>query len=706
MEHTDSEPNVQPVKRSAPRRDDLERYGRYRVPRRSEPLIPDLELHEVRKGLKPGSRYVRVVPRSEQPFRSLGRPDLLEATEAAIRPRTALEAVWRQFKRLLVGTPLATRQLVHERLSKLKALAVFSSDLLSSSAYATEEILLILILAGTGAFNMSIPIALAIAALVAMVATSYRQTIRAYPSGGGAYIVAKDNLGTLPGLTAGASLLVDYVLTVAVSVAAGVAAITSAAPALHDERVLLGVLFIGLITLGNLRGLRESGTIFAIPAYIFIASFGSMLVVGLVRALLDTGLQASAPPNPVAVGTQGVGLFLILRAFSSGSAALTGIEAVSNGVPNFKPPESKNAATVLIWMAVILTTFFVGLTVLAHQLQVLPSETKTVVAQVGETVLGKTPLFYILQAATAMILVLAANTSFNGLPVLASVMARDGFLPRLFTFRGDRLALSYGIAALGAASAGLLVIFTGDVHRLIPLYAVGVFTGFTLSQSGMVLHWRKTREKGWTRALAINGAGAVATGVVALIIAYTKFTHGAWISILGIVFLTYFFTVIRHHYRRVDKQLEFISPVKARTGPQGIREHGQVVLVPVDHVNDAVRRTLEYALSVSENVTALHVSDDTADAEQMRQHWEAVIPEVPIVIIESPFRSFIAPILAYVDALDRSYPGETVTVILPELVPRHFWQGILHNQSAIPLKKALLTRPNTVVVGIPYRLRG
>jgi len=706
MERTDLEPNIEPDERSPARSEDLERYGRHRVPRRREPLIPGLELHEVRKGQKPGSRYVRLVPRSEQPFRSLGRPDLLEATEAAIRPRTALEATWRQFKRLLVGTPLATRQLVQERLTKVKALAVFSSDLLSSSAYATEEILLILILAGTSAFNTSIPIALAIAALAAMVATSYRQTIRAYPSGGGAYLVAKDNLGTLPGLTAGASLLVDYVLTVAVSVAAGVAAITSAAPALHDERVILGVVFIGLITLGNLRGTRESGTIFAIPAYIFIASFGSMLVVGLVRVLLDGDLQAAPPPNPIATGTQAMGIVLILRAFSSGSAALTGIEAVSNGVPNFKPPESKNAATVLVWMAVILTTFFVGLTVLAHQFDVAPSETKTVVAQVAQTVFGKTPFFYIVQAATAMILVLAANTSFNGLPVLASVMARDGFLPRQFTFRGDRLALSHGIVALGAASAGLLIIFTGDVHRLIPLYAVGVFTGFTLSQSGMVLHWRKTREKGWTRALAINGVGAVATGVVAVIIAYTKFTHGAWISILGIGFLAYFFTVIRRHYRRVDKQLEVTPPVKAPTGPQETREHGQVVLVPVDDVNEAVRRTVEYARTVSENVTALHVSDDAAEAEKIRQHWEEVIPEVPIVIIESPFRSFIAPILAYVDALDRSYPGETVTVILPELVPKHFWQGILHNQSAIPLKRALLTRPNTVVVGIPYRLRG
>src|SRR3990170_2426737 len=332
MERADPEVNAKPVGRPAARDDEVERHGRYRVPRRRAPLIPGLEVREVRQGLKPGSRYVRVVPCSEQPFRRLGRPDFLQVTEAGLRPRTALEAGWRQFKRLLVGVPLASAQVIHERLSKVKALAVFSSDNLSSSAYATEEILLILVLAGTAAFTFSIPIALAIAALVAIVATSYRQVIRAYPSGGGAYLVAKENLGTSPGMVTAASLLVDYTLTVAVSVTAGVAAITSAAPGLHDQRVLLGVLFIALLTLANLRGLRESGTIFAIPAYIFIAAFGSMLVVGLMRMLLDGDLQAATPPNAVALGTQGVGLLLILRAFSSGSAALTGIEAVADGV--------------------------------------------------------------------------------------------------------------------------------------------------------------------------------------------------------------------------------------------------------------------------------------------------------------------------------------------------------------------------------------
>ena len=401
-----------------------------------------------------------------------------------------------------------------------------------------------------------------------------------------------------------------------------------------------------------------------------------------------------------------MGLCLILRAFSSGSAALTGIEAVSNGVPNFKPPESKNAATVLVWMAVILATFFIGLTVVAHQVDVAPSETKTVVAQVAETVFGKTPLFYIVQAATAMILVLAANTSFNGLPVLTSVMAKDRFLPRQFTFRGDRLAFSYGIVALGAASAVLLAVFGGETHRLIPLYAVGVFTGFTLSQLGMVLHWRRTRERGWSRALVINGVGAVATGVVAVIIAGTKFVSGAWITILGIGFLTYLLVAIRRHYDGVNEQLEVRADEKDPGTLPEAAEPSQAVLVPVDEVNEAVRRTVEYARSISENVTALHVSDSAEEAEEMRQRWEEAIPEVPLVVIESPYRSFIAPILAYIDALDRSHPGEVITVALPEFVPAHFWQGILHNQSAMPLKRALISRPNTVVIGVPYHLRG
>ena len=490
------------------------------------------------------------------------------------------------------------------------------------------------------------------------------------------------------------------------SIAAGVAAITSAAPALYDERVFLAVFFVGLIMVGNLRGVRESGTIFAAPTYLFIFTFGAMIVVGLVRAFFGGVEAASAPEARQVVATQSLGIFLILRAFASGSAALTGVEAISNGVPAFKSPESRNAAATLAWMAAILGFLFLGVSVLAHQMHVMPLATQTVPSQIAKATFGDTPLYYLVQVSTTMILVLAANTSFADFPRLASILARDGFLPRQFSFRGDRLNFSHGIGALAILASVLLVIFAADTNRLIPLYALGVFLSFTLSQSGMVVHWWKLREAGWRRSIVINGVGAVATGVVAVIIASTKFTHGAWISLLGIGFLIYLFVAIRRHYSRVDKQLEVTPPVKAPAGPEEAREHRQVVLVPVDDVNEAVRRTVEYARTVSENVTALHVSDDAAEAEEIRRRWEEAIPEVPLVIIESPYRSFIAPILTYIDAIDRSYPGETITVVLPELVPSHFWQGFLHNQSSIPLKRILLSRPNTVVVGIPYRLRG
>ena len=693
----------EPVESPVAPDDELERYGRYRLPRRRAPLIPGLELHEVRKGVKPGSRYVRVVPRSEQPFRRLGRPDVLQATEAAIRPRTALEAVWRQFKRLLVGIPLSTAQLPYERLTKVKALAIFSSDAISSSAYATEAILLILVLAGSGAMGTVLPIAGAIALLLMIVAFSYRQTVHAYPSGGGAYIVARANLGTMPGLTAAGALMVDYVLTVSVSIAAGVAAITSAAPALHDERVLLAVLFVGLIMLGNLRGVRESGTIFAAPTYLFIFSFGLMIVVGLVRAFFGGVEAASAPEAQRVVATQSLGLFLILRAFASGSAALTGVEAISNGVPAFKPPESRNAAATLAWMAAILGFLFLGVSLLAHQMHVMPLETQTVPSQIAKATFGETPLYYLVQVSTTMILVLAANTSFADFPRLASILARDGFLPRQFSFRGDRLNFSHGIGALAILASVLLVIFAADTNRLIPLYALGVFLSFTLSQSGMVVHWWKLREADWRRSIVINGIGAVATGVVAVIIASTKFTHGAWISLLGIGLLIYLFTVIRRHYRRVAEQLEVAVPSLAAT-PEA-RPRNQPVLVPVDKVNEAVWLAVDYARRISENVTALHVSDDVSEADELGQRWEEVIPDVPLVVIESPYHSFIIPILTYIDALDHSHPGETITVLLPELVPARPWHRFLHNQSAAHLKKALRARPNTLVVGVPYLLR-
>jgi amino acid transporter len=631
-------------------------------------------------------------------------PAYLQATAVLLRPHTLPGQIWTGLKRLLIGSPLASSQAIHERLDKVRALAIFASDNLSSSAYATEEILLVLVLAGTGALNASLPIAAAITALVVTVAFSYRQTVRAYPSGGGSYTVAKENLGVLPGLVAAAALMVDYVLTVAVSVSAGVAAITSAAPGLYDERILLGLLFVWIIVLGNLRGVRESGNIFAVPTYLFIFSFGSMIVTGLVRYAL--GAEAEPlPADTVETTTGTLTLFLILRAFSAGSAALTGIEAMANGVPAFKPPESKNAATTLAWMAGILALFFLGLTALANLFDIVPVEQPTVLSQVAKTAFGETPPYYVLQVATMLILLMATNGSFAGFPRLASVMAMDRFLPHHMTFRGDRLAFSTGIVLLGLLASALLVIYRAETHQLIPLYAVGVFISFTLSQTGMVVHWRRSTDSGRKRSMVINGIGAAATAVVAVVIAGSKFTQGAWMALLAIPILVVMFERIHHHYERVNEQLAVRDTDLREMEAPAVDGRGQTVIVPVDGINRAVLRTVDYARTLSEDVTAVHVTDDLEKAEELRTEWEAQIPDVPIVIIESPYRALVAPFLAYIDAVDRANPNARITVVLPEFVPAQVWQGLLHNQPALRLKRALLSRPNTAVVDVLYHLR-
>ncbi len=669
-------------------------------PRQRPEFHPESQA-EIYRGAKPGSRYAKMTRASERQFERGEQEGTIRATQRADVPRTAVGRGWRAFKRVLVGTPLASSELEEQKLSKVKALAIFASDALSSTAYATEEILLVLILAGTAALTYSIEISIAIAALLLIVATSYRQTIRAYPNGGGAYKVAMDNLGVAPGLIAGASLVVDYTLTVAVSTAAGVAAITSAIPELHSERVILAVAFVALLTVGNLRGIRESGTMFAIPTYCFLVAFATMIIVGLVRVAIG-GIDHVPHQDSIAPGTASLGMFLILRAFSSGATALTGIEAISNGVPAFKDPAPKNAATTLTWMAVILTTIFVSITVLAHEIGVQPSETKTVVAQIADAVFGGGPMFYVVQVTTALILVLAANTSFAGLPALASVMAQDRYIPRIFAFRGDRLGYSNGIVVLAIASMALLVVFGADTHRLIPLYALGVFVGFTLSQTGMVLHWRGTREPGWRRAMLINGVGAVSTGVVALIVAGTKFSHGAWLTISAIILLTLLFMQIGRHYRRVQEELRVDDD--SLILDRASAKRGQPVLMPVDELNRATARALAYARSISSNVTALHVTDDVVDAAALREQWAQTVLDVPLVLVESAYRSLLGPVLAYVDALDRTDPAVVVTVVLPEYVAHWPWQRLLHNQSSQKLKRALLDRPNTVVIEVPYHL--
>jgi len=601
-------------------------------------------------------------------------------------------------KRVLVGPPMPLAQARHERLRKRVALAVFSSDALSSVAYATEEILLILVLAGTAALHLSIPIALAITALLAIVTVSYQQTIHAYPSGGGSYIVAQDNLGTVAGLVAAAALLVDYVLTVSVSVAAGVAAVTSALPELARHKVAIGVACVAAIALANIRGVRESGRIFAVPTYFFIVSFGFMIIEGFFR--LATGsLPRTPPPDLPAMET--LTWFLILRAFSSGCTAMTGTEAISNGIPAFRPPESRNAAVTLGWMAVILGTFFVGLTVLADRLGVVPVPEETVVSQIARRLHGTGLFYYAIQAATALILVLAANTSFADFPRLSSLLARDRFVPRQFANLGERLVFSNGIMVLGALAALLLVLFGGETHALIPLYAVGVFISFTLSQSGMVRRWWHRREPGWRHRLAINGVGAVTTGIVTLVIAATKFTHGAWIVVLVVPTLVATFMAMRRHYDDVAEQLS----LEGLAAPPELRH---TVLIIVGDLHRGVVRAVQYAKTLaapSVAVRAVFVETDPAKTAKLEEKWARWGLGVPLVILNSPYRSLLRPLVEYLDALQAQGDDHMVTVVIPEFLPSKWWQHVLHNQTALLVKGTLLFRKNTVVVDVPYLLK-
>src|SRR5256884_5206302 len=601
-------------------------------------------------------------------------------------------------KRVLVGAPMPLAQARHERLSKRVALAVFSSDALSSVAYATEEILLILVLAGTAALHYSVPIALAITALLAIVAISYQQTIHAYPSGGGSYIVARENLGSVPGLVAAAALLVDYVLTVSVSVAAGVAAVTSAMPHLAEHKVAIGVGCVAVIALANIRGVRGPGRIFAVPTYFFIVSFGFLLAESFYR--LATGsLPATPPPDVAAV--EALTWFLILRAFASGCTAMTGIEAISNGLPAFRSPESGNAAITLGWMAVILATMFVGLTVLADRLGIVPVETETVVSQIARRLHGTGVFYYMIQAATALILVLAANTSFADFPRLSSLLARDRYVPRQFANLGERLVFSNGIMVLGAMAAILLVIFGGETHALIPLYAVGVFISFTLSQSGMVRHWMRDRQPGWRHRAIINGTGAVATGVVTVVIGATKFTHGAWIVVLVIPTLVATFMAMRRHYDDVAEQLS----LEGLAAPPELRH---TVLIIVGDLHRGVVRAVQDAKTLAAPtvaVRAVFVETDPAKTAKLEEKWTRWGLGVPLVILNSPYRSLLRPLVEYLDALQAQGDDHMVTVVIPEFLPSKWWQHVLHNQTALLIKGTLLFRKNTVVVDVPYLLK-
>ena len=561
-------------------------------------LAPDLKIGEVRRGQKPGTRYVRVTRAAERPFLRTGATRW-RATLAAERPKTGRGRLLASLRRFVFGAPLASSAAGEERLSKLKALPIFSSDALSSSAYATEEILLALVLAGTGALTLGLPVSIAIAVLLVVVVASYRETIKAYPRGGGTYSVASENLGKWPGLIAAASLLTDYVLTVAVSISAGALAIISAVPSLAPYRVEMAVVAVIIMAAGNLRGLREAGTIFAVPTYLFMLGFGGMIIAGVARLILGqegASLSSSAPPREQAEAVQTLTLFLILRAFASGATALTGVEAIANGVQAFKPPEAKNASTTLVIMAAILATFFVGATFLGVRYGVVPTHDESVISQIGRIAFGGEHFaYYYLQGTTALILVLAANTAFNGFPMLGSILARDEYLPRQFAFRGDRLAYSNGILVLTAVALGLLVLFQADTHRLIPLYAIGVFLAFTLSQYGMVLRWRRLRQPGWIVSASINGVGAVMTAIALVVVAATKFSHGAWVVLILIPTLVAILYVINRHYGSARTQLHLADgPMRLGLALTSDRP----VVVPVSEINYATARAIHYARGI------------------------------------------------------------------------------------------------------------
>ena len=673
-------------------------------PRRSPKLLGDLSGKQQIQGSHAGDRYVRVIRAQGEDFERAG-PGHLVATEEAMEARGSVGRGFGRVKRVLIGAPISTAEAGHQRLTKVKALAVLSSDALSSVAYATEEILRVLLLAGGLAIlDVSLPVGAAIIALLVIVGVSYRQTIKAYPAGGGSYIVAKDNLGPMPALTAGGALLIDYILTVAVSIAAAVAALVSAFPSLHTHRVSIGVGFILLVTLLNLRGIRESGSIFSVPTYLFLGGVAVMLAIGFARTAMD-GFAVQEPPAAARelAGSGALGLFVVLRAFSSGCAALTGVEAISDGVPAFQPPEWRNARTTLTFMIGILAVTFGGITFLAHQFGTYPMEAhedgyETVISQIARVTFGGTNLaYYYIQFATMAILVLAANTAYSDFPRLAYFLARDRYMPRQFTFRGDRLAYTTGIVTLGLFSAIVLSTYGGNVENLIPLYALGVFTSFTISQFAMFTRWQKRREPGWQSGRIINLAGASATAVVAAVVALTKFTEGAWLTVIIIVGLILMMRAIHTHYETSSKELATSTPLN----PDDIVH---MVVVPIASVNRIARQTLAYARSISDNVTAVHVTDEEEDVEGFRERWDALGIGVPLIIIESPYRALVGPLLKYIDEIDRQRPTDTLTVVLPEFIARHWWEHFLHNQTALRIKAALLFRPGTVVTSVPYHL--
>lgn len=618
----------------------------------------------------------------------------------------------------LIGRPLATADAENETIGKAVGLAVFSSDALSSTAYATQEILVILAIAGTAALGLSWPIAIAIVGLLAIVTFSYWQTIHAYPGGGGAYIVSRDNLGELPAQVAGAALLTDYILTVAVSVSSGVAQIASAFPAMFEHRVALGVACVFAIMMLNLRGVRESGAIFAIPTYFFLATMGLTVAVGLARQAAGGLGTVVDPPHLEHAAASAVTLFLILRAFSNGTTALTGVEALSNGITAFREPRSRNAGVTLLWMSTILGSLFLGITWLAVAVGAVPSESETVISQIARTVFGGRGVPYLVAlAGTTLILIMAANTAFNGFPRLAALQAEDGFLPRQLTYRGSRLVYSRGIVVLAVVAALLIWGFDASVTGLIPLYAIGVFLSFTLSQSGMTRRWWKigrlrpgqtVRERGsilqpdrhWPMKLAINGFGALCTGVVMVVFAVTKFREGAWVVVLLIPALVAMFLQIHRHYRELRASVS----LEDYGAPPRIHRHR--VIVPVSSMHRGTLAALDYARALSDDVTAVHVATDDDHTEDFRREWDKWGDGMRLVMLESPYRLLLEPLLDYISRVSaKRQSGETLTIVVPQVVTRRRWHNLLHAQTAAFLRLALLFQPGVVITSVPYQIR-
>ena len=673
-------------------------------------INPDLVVSQKKTGSRPGDAYVRTQRPSRRLFR--GTRGRLVATPESYEPGSGLARGWQGLKATFIGRPLFSCDEIHERLSKSKALAIFGSDAISSCAYASEASLVVLVVAGSGALHFSFYMALGIAVLLSIVAFSYRQIVYAYPQGGGAYNVSRANLGRIASLVAASALLIDYVMTVAVSIAAGSFAITSALvasghsgfissvqaalPPFLNLNVVLGLIFIGIIVLGNLRGISESGSIFSVPTYLFIVSFGIMLVIGLVKSL--TGTLLPADPPPLVPMAQPLSLWLLLRAFSAGAVAMSGTEAISNGVPVFKPPESKNSATTITIMATLLGVFFVGVSYLATHMRLVPGD-QSIVSQVALSVFGRNAFYYVFQVATMGILVIAANTAFSGFPRLSWVLAADNFMPHSFGHRGDRLAFSTGILFLGGLSGFLLVVFRGNVDALIHLYAVGVFLAFSMSNTGMVVHWLRTRGQGWKSSLAVNAVGAILTTSVLIIVVVTKFAFGAWIVVVLIPALVPFFLSVRRHYDHVGAQL------RIKTDQPSPARIEQFVVVPIDDVNNASLRAMAFARTLSNRIIVLHISTEAEHALKVQERMKTYSPDLKLVVVETPLRGIMPPLLAYVNALHDQDPKAFISIVLPEFITQGWTGRFLHNRTADQLTKAFKKHPNVAVILVPYLLQ-